>query len=94
MWFVYILENTESKKFYIGCTQDIAKRAKEHNYKKKRTWSGRQRGEWLVAYKKEYIDKSEALKREKAIKRMKSRSYIKRLIESSNHISGSSISLV
>jgi len=33
--FVYYLTNTEKKKFYIGLTNDLERRIKEHNYKTK-----------------------------------------------------------
>ncbi|MBN2483212.1 MAG: GIY-YIG nuclease family protein [Candidatus Omnitrophica bacterium] len=81
MMWVYILQNTESKKFYVGCTADVNARVKEHNYRREQRWTGRQQGQWQLVYKKLFSTKREALIREKAIKRKKSRRYIEQLIE-------------
>jgi len=80
MW-LYILQNVENKKFYIGCTANLKARFKEHNYKRGQRWTGKQQGEWQIVYKKLFPTKREALTQEKAIKRKKSRKYIEQLIE-------------
>ena len=90
---LYILQNNESKKYYVGCTEDIVQRVKEHNVKRKRKWSGRQPGEWRLVYERTFDDKCDALIEERKIKRQKSRKYIERLIEKQNRGVGSSISL-
>ena len=93
MWHVYIVQNSLSGRFYVGCTSDLETRVKQHKVKRKRKWSGRQQGEWFLVYKELFDQKTKALLREKEIKSKKSRRYIERLIK--NRISGlgSSISL-
>ena len=90
---LYILQNNERKQYYVGCTEDIAQRVKEHNIKRKRKWSGRQPGEWRLMYERAFGNKREALIEERKIKRQKSRKYIERLVKKQNKVVGSSISL-
>jgi len=91
---LYILQNDESKKYYVGCTEDIAQRVKEHNVKRKRKWTGRQPGEWRLVYERTFDNKCDALIEERRIKRQKNHKHIERLIENWNRREGSSISLV
>jgi putative endonuclease len=81
MWWVYILKNKGSNKFYVGCASNLNERVKQHQFKKRRRWTGRQVGSWEVIYKEPFQDKRNALTREKEIKRQKSRKYIERLIK-------------
>ena len=72
------MQSQKDKSFYIGSTSDLENRMLEHNYEglgytsKKRPWK--------VVYTEKYEMKPEALKREKHIKRLKSRKYIEKLI--------------
>lgn len=93
MWWVYILQNDTNGAYYTGCTQDPEARVKAHNVKRKRKWSGRQKGKWILVYKEFFGCKRNALIREKEIKRKKSRIYIKHLIENCKNGSGPSISM-
>ncbi len=78
-YFVYILYSELMDKYYIGSSSDIEKRLLRHNAgATKSTKPGRP---WKIIYFEEYRSKSEALKREKYIKRMKSRILIEKLIE-------------
>ncbi len=92
MWYVYILKNSESNKYYVGCTSDIKRRIAEHQLKSYKRWATRQAGSWQIAWQKEFVDKTDALCYERGIKKKKSRIYIERLI-AEQKISGSSISL-
>ena len=94
MWWVYILNNEASGKFYIGTTSNIKERLIDHSYSRKKRWTGRQHGEWKLVHKELFENKTEALIKEKAIKRQKSRKYIERLIKAGNNYMGSSISPV
>lgn len=94
MWYTYILKNNISGKFYIGCTGNIEKRIKEHNYKRAITWTGQQSGQWNLVYKEEYNNKVEAMARERSIKKQKSRKYIEKLLQNIEILSGTSSSLV
>ncbi len=78
MWFVYILYSSKIDRYYTGVTQDITWRLERHNM----GW-GRytKRGIlWELKYTESYENKSDALKRERVIKK-RSRSYIQWLLE-------------
>ena len=78
MWYVYIIYSESIDRYYVGSTSNIELRLERHNA----GW-GRytKRGiPWVLKYKEEFETKSEAIKRENEIKRMKSRIYIEELI--------------
>ena len=77
---VYILENVLSAMYYIGQTENLEKRLKEHN-EGKSGFTGRINGEWVLVYKEEFSDRSVAMKRERFLKKQRNRSFYKRLIE-------------
>ena len=78
MWYTYILKSVQFGKYYIGYTENLENRLKWHNEGKSK-WSKRFRP-WVVAHKEEFSLKTEAIKREKQLKRYKSRNYIEKLI--------------
>jgi putative endonuclease len=75
---VYILYSQSKDKYYIGYSQNPEERLLEHN--SGATPSTRPGIPWILVYKEEFADKTAAIKRENAIKKMKSRKYIERLI--------------
>ena len=79
MYNVYILRSKKDGRYYVGHTDDLERRMMEHeNGKSPYT---RNRGPWILVKVEEYETRSEAMKREREIKRRKSRGYIDRLIE-------------
>ncbi|MGO8705901.1 MAG: GIY-YIG nuclease family protein [Candidatus Brocadiia bacterium] len=75
---VYLLQSQADGTFYVGSTSDIAKRLAHHN-------SGgnaftRSRRPWRIAYAEVYHSSREALRRERSIKKRKSRRYVEELI--------------
>ena len=80
-YFVYILYSEKRDRFYIGFTTDIHSRLLKHNSGS--TPSTKSGIPWELFYSKQYVAKTDALKREKAIKKKKSRKYIEYLIVSS-----------
>ena len=81
-YFVYILYSNTRDRYYIGSCENIENRLLRHNQgATKSTKSGRP---WILKYYEEYATKTEALKRELYIKRMKSRKYIQNLIDNKN----------
>ena len=76
--FVYILQSQSNDRYYIGSCADIVKRLERHNAGA--TSSTKACRPWKVVYSERFNDKSEALKRENYIKRMKSRKYIEGLM--------------
>ena len=80
MYWVYIIYCQRLHKFYIGYSHDPDKRLIQHNAGINRsTKSGAPN--WAIVYKEFYASRIEAMKREKAIKARKSKSYIRSLIK-------------
>ncbi len=78
MYYVYILRSKLTNKFYVGCTDNINRRLKEHNSGlSKYTKSNRP---WIIEYFEEYSTLSEARMRERKIKSWKKRVAIEKLI--------------
>ena len=77
-FFVYILQSLKDFSFYIGQTDNLDFRVSNHNEGlSKYTASKRP---WKLVYFETLSCRSEALKREKQIKNMKSRVFIENLI--------------
>ena len=74
MWYMYILYSEKIDKYYVGYTDNLEKRLERHN-------SGWGRFTkpgipWKIRYFEEYEQKSDAIKRERQIKKRKSRKCI------------------
>ena len=70
MFYVYILQSKAKERYYIGHTNDLDKRIKEHNSGKSKSTKA-YKPQTLV-YFETYTTKSEAFRREKEIKNYKS----------------------
>ena len=82
-WFVYILYSIRVDRYYVGSTDDLRWRLERHNMGwGKYTQTGIP---WEITYHETFNSKSDALKREKQIKRKKSRKYIEELINTGGH---------
>lgn len=78
MYYVYILKSIIDNSYYIGCTNSVERRLKEHNTGSSKYTKNKR--PWVLVYKEEYKTLSEARKREGAIKSRKKRDYIEKLI--------------
>jgi putative endonuclease len=79
MYFVYVLWSEKLHKRYVGHTQNIESRLKEHNSGKVHfTKAGIP---WRIVYKEEYPSRSEAMKREKFLKSGKGRKLLDEIIK-------------
>ena len=77
-YFLYIIYSEKLDRYYTGSSSDPDKRLIRHNAgATKSTKSGRP---WKLVYKEVYNSRSEAIKRENYIKRMKSKAFISDLI--------------
>lgn len=68
-WWVYILECTDGS-LYTGITNDLEKRIDEHNYGQAAAKYTRARRPVKLVYKETQPDRSQASKRESAIKQL------------------------
>lgn len=82
MYFVYILKSERTDKYYVGCTDDLVRRLKEHNGELpnpgRSTLAGRP---WVLVFQAQFQSRAQAIAAERYIKRMKSRRWIEKLIE-------------
>ncbi|MEQ8304832.1 MAG: GIY-YIG nuclease family protein [Cyclobacteriaceae bacterium] len=79
MYFLYILYSQELDCYYVGQTDNIKDRLASHRGGKSKFTS--RASDWMVVHTEEFLTRKEALVRERAIKRMKSRKYVESLIE-------------
>jgi putative endonuclease len=77
--YLYILYSEKTDRYYVGSADDVEARLKHHNAgSTPSTKAGAPL--WELKYTEEYPTRSDARKREYAIKRKKSRKYIEWLI--------------
>ena len=71
-WMLYLLENTENKKTYLGVTVNIERRIRQHNGElvggAKYTSSNKGNGLWVLKALAKDLTKSQALSYERIIK--------------------------
>ncbi len=77
---VYIIYSSKHDVYYKGYTENIEKRLEFHNTDKSKYTAGK--GPWVLVYQEKFDSKSDALKREKQLKKQ-NRKYIDWLINHS-----------
>ena len=82
MFFVYILEAFESKKYYIGQTENLEERVRKHN--QGRNLSTKAFIPWKLKWWKEFGTRSEAIITEKRLKGIKKRVGIEKFVRDNN----------
>ena len=78
MFYVYVLYSEKFDKIYIGMTCDLEKRVFAHNHLPK-GWTKNFRP-WKLIHSEEFPVKTDALKREKALKSHRGRDFIREKI--------------
>ncbi|MBW7960472.1 GIY-YIG nuclease family protein [Patescibacteria group bacterium] len=73
--FLYLIINKKLGTRYIGITDNIKRRLKEHNSKGKH-FTERLSGEWHLLAFKEFLDLNEAKTEERRLKKSKNKKYI------------------
>ena len=70
MFYVYVLTSTSSGKRYIGQTEDVQRRLKQHNTPEHnpRKFTSRNAGPWELRHVEQYPTRAEAMRREKWLK--------------------------
>lgn len=77
MFYVYLLECQNDKSWYIGYSEDLKKRMQDHKSGNGcRTTSMKK--EWELIYYESYLNKADALDREKFLKGGSGRIYLKK----------------
>ncbi len=87
MFHVYLLENQNDKSWYIGFTTDINKRPEDHN-QGKGSQTTRKKKDWKLIYYESYLNKKDALGREKFLKSGSGRRFLKKQLK--NYLDGMS----
>ena len=80
-FFVYILQSESTGRYYVGQTEHLEERIAYHQagYSK----ALRNRGPWKLVHSEPYLTRSQAVRREQAIKRQKDRNFIDELVSAS-----------
>lgn len=80
MYWVYVLENQNDKSLYIGYTKNLKQRIEDHQAGQgARTTSLKQN--WKLIYCEDYLDKYDAMGREKFLKGGSGRKYLKKQLK-------------
>ncbi len=66
MFYVYILQSQVLKTYYVGSTQDVSNRLREHNHGETR--STRKGVPWEIVHIEEFPTRAEAVRQENKIK--------------------------
>ena len=74
MYYTYILKSEKFEKLYIGHTENLEKRLIEHNSNRSNFTKGK--GPWKIIYSKEFTTRSEAMKFENKLKKIKNKNYL------------------
>jgi len=78
--WVYALYSATYDKIYVGETSDLEDRFKSHNELATKGWTVSYRP-WVILFKEECKDRSEARKREKQPKSGRGREFLRSLLE-------------
>jgi putative endonuclease len=77
-FFVYILQSMKDFSFYVGQCDDLDGRMSQHTDRLSKYTSAKV--PWKLVYFERFPTRSEAIKREVAIKKKKSRKYLEQLV--------------
>ena len=76
MYIVYVIQNSTSKEVYIGKTNNLKRRLKQHNSNvRDKRFTNRKAGEWITIYAEAYRNKDDASRREIKLKQRGSAKY-------------------
>ena len=85
MFYVYVLENLVDKSWYIGYTGALERRVLEHNTCLGGIYTRNKVGKWKLIYCEGYLEKLDAIGREKFLKSGSGRRFVKKQL--SNYLS-------
>ena len=81
MFYVYVLISLKDKKFYIGFTNDLKRRLREHN--SGRNVSTKSRLPLQLIYYESHLSKADAARREEYFKTTKGKSTLRQMLRES-----------
>ena len=81
MYHVYVLISLKDKKFYIGFSEDVVQRVKEHNSGK--NVSTKNRRPFELVYFEGHLSKQDAMRREGYFKTAKGKTTLKQILKNS-----------
>ena len=67
-YYIYLIQHTGTKEKYLGRTDDLTKRLREHNSKGQKHTTRSIDGEWVYVYAEAFRSKQDALNREAQLK--------------------------
>jgi putative endonuclease len=79
MYYVYILRSPNCNTFYTGFTANLDKRLFQHN--DNQTTSTKNKGPWHIIFYEAYLNKYDALRREKYLKSTKGKTTLKYMLK-------------
>jgi len=83
-YFIYIIYSVSHNVYYKGFSEDVERRLQFHNDNRSKYTSNK--GPWVLVYTESFENKTEALKREKILKKQ-NRKYIEWLIsQNAKHV--------
>lgn len=78
MFYTYILQSKKDKELYVGCTNDLKKRLKEHN--SGLVFSTKNKIPYAIIHYEAFLDKKDAFLREKWLKTGWGRNQIQKIL--------------
>ena len=75
MWYVYVLKSLKNQSWYIGCTDNLRERFREHNAGKSK-YTAKLRP-WRIVYYEAGLNRKDAFRREKYLKSGYGRRWLK-----------------
>lgn len=79
MYYVYVIESQRNFDLYKGFTKDVSKRLKEHNAGV--TYATKEGGPWKLVYCEIFLNKKDAIEREKYLKSGWGRKFLKEVLK-------------
>jgi putative endonuclease len=82
MYCLYILRSHHTGKYYVGSTEDLARRLREHNGELPNPGTSTVAGRpWELVFHAGYPSRTKALEAERFVKKMKSKRWLTKLVE-------------
>jgi len=79
MFYVYLLQSDVDSSYYVGFTENLEQRLKQHNNGGSKYTS--RKIPWKLVYFEQFNLKSEALKRELFLKKQRNKAFYQNLVE-------------